>query len=54
MSILDGLTGLRVIGGDVVEVAPIYDNKGETTTLAAAEVVRELIRLMVKTPVSDE
>ena len=34
-----------------VEVAPIYDNPGETTTLAAAEVVHSLIALMVGTPV---
>ena len=36
---------------DVVEVAPIYDNPGETTTLAAAEIVHSLIALMVETPV---
>lgn len=34
-----------------VEVAPIYDNAGETTTLAAAEVVHSLIQLMADTPV---
>jgi agmatinase len=33
-----------------VEVAPIYDNPGETTVLAAAEVVHSLIALMVKSP----
>jgi agmatinase len=32
----------------IVEVAPIYDNPGETTVLAAAEIVLSLIRLMVK------
>ncbi|KAI9037784.1 agmatinase [Aspergillus affinis] len=52
LSILDGLRGLPVIGGDVVEVAPIYDTAGETTTLAAAEVVNSLLALMVATPVS--
>ncbi|KYG42081.1 hypothetical protein M433DRAFT_158294 [Acidomyces richmondensis BFW] len=51
LTILDGLSGLEVIGADVVEVAPIYDNPGETTTLAAAEVVHSLIGLMVETPV---
>lgn len=51
MTILDGLSGLEVVGADIVEVAPIYDNPGETTTLAAAEVVRSLITLMVDTPV---
>lgn len=35
----------------LVEVAPIYDNAGETTALAAAEVVHSLIALMVQTPV---
>ena len=51
LSILDGLSGLRIIGADVVEVAPIYDNPGETTMLAAAEVAHSLMTLMVDTPV---
>lgn len=51
LSILDGLSGLKVIGADVVEVAPAYDNAGETTCIAAAEVARSLIQLMVDTPV---
>ncbi|EAW11653.1 agmatinase [Aspergillus clavatus NRRL 1] len=51
LSILDALRGLPVIGADVVEVAPIYDTRGETTTLAAAEVAHSLLALMVATPV---
>ena len=51
LSILDGLEGVKVVGADVVEVAPIYDNPGETTVLAAAEVAHSLITLMVDTPV---
>lgn len=72
LTVLDGLSGMQVIGGDVgkssiaseyrsrqlllilsaaVEVAPIYDNPGETTLLAAAEVAHSLIRLMTDTPV---
>ena len=51
LSILDGLEGLRVVGADIVEVAPIYDNPGETTVLAAAEVAHSLMTLMVQTPV---
>ena len=51
LSILDGLKGLNVVGADVVEVAPIYDNPGETTVLAAAEVVHSLLTLMVQKPV---
>ncbi|PLB43360.1 arginase family protein [Aspergillus steynii IBT 23096] len=52
LSILDALRGLPVIGGDVVEVAPIYDTVAETTTLGAAEVANSLLALMVATPVS--
>ena len=51
LSILDGLDGLKVIGADVVEVAPAYDNPGETTVLAAAEVAHSLMTLMVNAPV---
>ena len=51
LSILDGLEGMKVIGADLVEVAPVYDNAGETTRLAAAEVVHSLMTLMVETPV---
>lgn len=51
LTILDGLAGMNVIGADVVEVAPVYDNNGETTCLAAAEVARSLIGLMVAKPV---
>lgn len=51
LTILDGLSGIEIIGADVVEVAPVYDNSGETTGLAAAEVVRSLIQLMADTPV---
>ena len=51
LSVLEGLEGINVIGADVVEVAPIYDNPGETTVLAAAEVVQSLLTLMVQKPV---
>ncbi len=51
LSVLDGLEGLKVIGADVVEVAPAYDNPGETTVLAAAEIAHSLMTLMVETPV---
>jgi agmatinase len=53
LSILDGLRGLRLVGADVVEVAPIYDNPGETTVLAAAEIGLSLMTLMVDTPVKN-
>ncbi|KAI3393262.1 hypothetical protein diail_4521 [Diaporthe ilicicola] len=54
LTILDGLSGLKVIGADVVEVAPVYDNAGETTVLAAAEVGLSLLTLMVDRPVQSK
>ena len=51
LMIIDGLEGLKVVGADVVEVAPIYDNPGETTVLAAAEIVHSLLTLMVQEPI---
>lgn len=42
LSILRGLHGINLIGGDVVEVAPAYD-VGEITALAAAHVAMEII-----------
>ncbi|KAI0409890.1 arginase [Xylaria palmicola] len=51
LAVLDGLAGLEVVGADVVEVAPAYDTRGETTALAAAEVAWSLLGLMVETPV---
>ncbi|KAK4110352.1 arginase family protein [Canariomyces notabilis] len=51
LTILDGLVGLKVVGADVVEVAPVYDNVGEITVLVASEVVQSLLDLMVQVPV---
>ncbi|KAK0648229.1 arginase family-domain-containing protein [Cercophora newfieldiana] len=50
LAILDGLAGLKVVGADVVEVAPAYDNVGETTGVAAAEIVQSLLYLMLESP----
>lgn len=46
LSVLDGLEGLHVIGGDVVEVSPPYDNSG-ITALAATSVIDSLMGLMM-------
>jgi hypothetical protein len=48
--IIRGLEPLRIVGGDVVEVSPPYDNTGETTALAASDLVFEMISIMVKNP----
>jgi agmatinase len=44
MSILRGLSGINIIGMDVVEVAPAYD-VGEITALAASHLAMEMIAL---------
>ena len=45
LGILRGLAGMRLVGADVVEVAPAYDH-AEVTTVAAAHVCYELLGLM--------
>ena len=44
MAILRGLAGIKVIGMDVVEVAPAYDI-GEITSLAASHIAMEMLYL---------
>lgn len=51
LTILEGLEGLKVVGADVVEVAPAYDSQAETTVIAASEIVLSLLDLMVQVPV---
>ncbi|MFM7719168.1 MAG: agmatinase [Actinomycetota bacterium] len=46
---LRGLAGTRVIGADVVEVAPAYDH-AELTTVAAAHTIYELLGLLALAP----
>ncbi len=45
LGILRGLTDLRIVGADIVEVAPPYDH-AEITSIAAANVAYELLSLM--------
>jgi agmatinase len=42
IEILRGLTGVNLIGMDIVEVAPAYD-VGEITALAAASLAMEML-----------
>ena len=49
LSVLRGLTGLNLVGGDVVEVSPPYDH-AEITALAAATVVYDLLTLLARRP----
>jgi agmatinase len=49
MSIIRGLTGINLVGMDIVEVAPIYD-VGEITALAGAHLAMEMIFIYANRP----
>ena len=49
LKLLRGLSGIQVIGGDVVEVAPQYDPTTVTAQLAA-QMMFEILCLMAQTP----
>jgi agmatinase len=49
LAILGGFAGLRLVGADVVEVAPAYDH-AEITGIAASHVAYELLSAMALTP----
>lgn len=46
--ILRGIEGMNVVGADIVEVSPAYDGAAETTGLAAAQVVYEVLTSIVR------
>ncbi|KAL4253947.1 arginase family protein [Abortiporus biennis] len=48
--ILQGLAGLKIVGADIVEVAPGYDTQDEITQIAAANIGWEILGLMAKAP----
>ncbi|KAI0927993.1 hypothetical protein AcV7_009307 [Taiwanofungus camphoratus] len=48
--ILQGLDGLKIVGADIVEVAPGYDTQDEITQIAAANIGWNILALMAKTP----
>ncbi|KAF9078280.1 arginase family-domain-containing protein [Rhodocollybia butyracea] len=49
-AILRGLDGLQIVSADIVEVAPAYDTNAELTTMAAADVLFEVLTVMTKNP----
>ncbi|ORY98247.1 hypothetical protein BCR43DRAFT_545985 [Syncephalastrum racemosum] len=50
--IVRGLEGIKLVGADIVEVAPAYDTNAQVTALAAADLMFEVMSLMAKTPIS--
>ncbi|CEJ93862.1 Putative Agmatinase [[Torrubiella] hemipterigena] len=51
--ILRGIEDLNLVGADVVEVSPAYQSNAEETSLAAAQVVYEILSSMVKRGMKD-
>ncbi|KAH6988342.1 arginase family protein [Ilyonectria destructans] len=53
LRILNGLAeaGVKIIGSDVVEFAPAYDNTAETTGIVISEIIYEILQWMIKVPV---
>lgn len=49
LNLVRSLRGIRLAGADVVEVAPQFDNPGQSTALLAATVVYELLSLVAVT-----
>lgn len=47
LTIIRGLAGLRIVGCDIVEVAPAYDH-AQITGIAAAHVMYDLLSLMAR------
>lgn len=47
-SIIRGLQGINIVAADLVEVAPAYDTNAELTTMAAADILFDVLTIMVK------
>ena len=42
---------MKIIGSDVVEFTPVYDNAAETTGIAIGDIIYEILQWMVHVPV---
>ena len=47
VNVIRGLSGMKLISADVVEVSPAYDH-AEVTSLAAATIIYEITNLFAK------
>ncbi|EDN91458.1 hypothetical protein SS1G_00861 [Sclerotinia sclerotiorum 1980 UF-70] len=54
LQIIGGLSkaGLKIVGSDIVEFTPVYDNSAETTGIVAGEIIYEILQWMVHVPVT--
>ncbi|KAL2071122.1 hypothetical protein VTL71DRAFT_12357 [Oculimacula yallundae] len=53
LAIINGLSdaGLKIVGADVVEYTPIYDNAAESTGIMIGQIVFEILHWMIRVPV---
>lgn len=42
---------MKIVGSDVVEFTPVYDNAAETTAIAVSQIIYEVLQWMIKVPV---
>jgi agmatinase len=42
---------VKIIGSDVVEFTPVYDNAAETTGIAIGDIIYEILQWIVNVPV---
>ncbi|KAH7013097.1 agmatinase [Ilyonectria destructans] len=54
MGLIRGLSnaGVKIIGADIAELSPVYDDVSQSTATAVAQLVFELLQWMVKVPVT--
>lgn len=52
MAVVRGLSkaGAHIIGADVAELSPTYDDASQTTAVAVAQLAFELLQWMIKVP----
>jgi agmatinase len=44
--------GVKIIGADIAELSPIYDDASQSTATVVAQLVFDLLQWMVKVPVA--
>lgn len=42
---------MKIVGADVVEFTPVYDNNAETTAIVVSQIIYEILQWMVRVPV---
>ena len=43
-----GISGVSLVGGDIVEVSPLFDGPGQITSVLAANLMFEFLCVLVK------